>query len=144
MDQNEVKVLGTHFNVMSYEDERAKEITLLEGSVEIKNLITTQILKPGQQAKVTSQEINLNANVDTIGVTGWKNGQFVFHDADIQTIMKQVNRWYDVEIKYQAKVNQQFNAVISRNEPVSRLLHLLEGTGRIHFKIENKTIYVLP
>lgn len=143
-DESEVKVLGTHFNVMSYEDEKAKEITLLEGSVEIKHLTNTQILTPGQQGQVTLGKINLNSEVDTMKVTGWKNGQFVFHDADIQTIMKQVDRWYDVEIKYQAKVNQQFNAVISRNEPVSRLLHLLEGTGQIHFKIENKIIYVLP
>ncbi|MDQ6763266.1 MAG: FecR domain-containing protein [Bacteroidota bacterium] len=143
-NESEVKVLGTHFNVMSYEDEKAKEVTLLEGRVEIKRITNTLILKPGQQGQVASGEIKLSTDVDTAQVTGWKNGQFIFHDADIQTIMNQVNRWYDVDIKYEAKVNQQFNAVISRNEPVSRLLYLLEQTGQIHFKIENKIIYVLP
>ena len=143
-NESEVKVLGTHFNVMSYENENAKEITLLGGRVEISHDNNTLILKPGQQGRITSSEINLGIDVDTTQVTGWKNGQFIFHDADIQTIMKQVDRWYDVDIKYEAKVNQQFNAVISRNEPVSRLLHLLEQTGQIHFKIENKIIYVLP
>lgn len=143
-NKSEVKVLGTHFNIMAYDDEQANAITLLEGSVQIQSKGSTQLLRPGQQGVITSNQITLNTTVDTMQVTGWKNGQFFFHDANIETIMKQVERWYDVEIEYQAKVNQQFNAVISRNEPVSRLLHLLEETGQIHFKIENKIIYVSP
>lgn len=143
-NKSEVKVLGTHFNIMAYDNEQVNAITLLEGSVQIQSNSNKQLLKPGQQGIITSNQITLNTDADTVQVISWKNGQFVFHDANIETIMKQVERWYDVEIKYEAKVNQQFNAVISRYEPVSRLLHLLEETGQIHFKIENKIIYVSP
>ncbi|HET7117192.1 MAG TPA: FecR domain-containing protein, partial [Hanamia sp.] len=143
-DGSEVKVLGTHFNIMAYENEKSKEVTLLEGSVEITKGNIEQSLTPGQQARIISSKIILVNSVDTDQAIGWKNGQFIFHDADIQSIMKQVARWYDVDIKYETTNTQHFNATISRKESVLRLLHILEETGQIHFKTENKTIYVLP
>jgi len=143
-DGSEVKVLGTHFNIMAYENENSKDVTLLEGSVEITKGNNEQNLTPGQQGRIISSKIILVNAADTNQVTGWKNGQFIFHDADIQSIMKQVARWYDVDIKYETTNTQHFNATISRNEPVLRLLHILEETGQIHFKTENKIIYVLP
>lgn len=143
-DGSEVKVLGTHFNIMAYENEKSKDVTLLEGRVEITKGINEQSLAPGQQGRIISSKIILVNSVDTDQVIGWKNGQFIFQDADIQSIMRQVARWYDVDIKYETTNTQHFNATISRNEPVLRLLHILEETGQIHFKTENKTIYVLP
>lgn len=143
-DSSEVKVLGTHFNVMAYENEKVKEITLSEGSIEISKDNNKQNLIPGQQGRIISSKIVLVNSVDTDQVIGWKNGQFIFHDADIQSIMRQVARWYDVDIKYETVNTQHFNAIISRKDPVLRLLHILEETGQIHFKIENKIIYVLP
>lgn len=141
-DSSEVRVLGTHFNVMAYGNEKSKNITLLEGSVQITKFNEKQILKPGQQGEITDRIV---VNIaDTDEVVGWKNGEFVFHDADIRSIMRQVERWYDVHIKYETTNNEHFNATISRKEPVLRLLYILEETGQIHFKIENKTIYVLP
>jgi transmembrane sensor len=143
-DSSQVKVLGTHFNIMAYENEKAKEVTLLEGSVEITKGNEEQNLVPGQQGRIISSKIILVNSADTDQVTGWKNGQFIFHDAEIQSIMRQVARWYDVDIKYETTNTQHFNATISRKEPVLRLLHILEETGQIHFKTENKVIYVLP
>jgi len=143
-DGSEVKVLGTHFNIMAYENEKSKDVTLLEGSVEITKDNNEQSLTPGQQGRISSSKIILVNSVDTDQVTAWKNGQFIFHDADIQSIMRQVARWYDVDIKYETTNTQHFNATISRKEPVLRLLHILEETGQIHFKTENKIIYVLP
>jgi len=143
-DSGEVKVLGTHFNVMAYENEEAKEITLLEGRVEITKGNQKQNLIPGQQGKIFPSKIILVNAADTVQVTGWKNGQFIFHDANIQSIMRKVARWYDVDIKYETSNTQHFNATISRKEPILKLLHILEETGQIHFKTENKTIYVLP
>lgn len=143
-DGSEVKVLGTHFNIMAYENEKSKDVTLLEGSVQITKGNNQQNLTPGQQGRIISSKIVLVNNVDTDQVIGWKNEQFIFHDADIQSIMRQVARWYDVDIKYETTNTQHFNATISRNEPVLRLLHILEETGQIHFKTENKIIYVLP
>ncbi len=142
-DGSEVKVLGTHFNIMAYENEKSKEVTLLEGSVEITKGNNEQSLTPGQQGRIISSKIILVNSADTSQVTGWKNGQFIFLDADIQAIMRQVARWYDVDIKYETANAQHFNATISRKEPVLRLLHILEETGEIHFKTKNKIIYVL-
>lgn len=143
-DESKVNVLGTHFNIMSYDSEKTKQITLLEGSVKITLENHSLKLEPGQQAKINTGEIGLVPTPDLEEVIGWKEGEFVFHDADIQTIMRQVERWYDVEVKYEGTISQYFNATISRNVPVSRLLQILEKTDKIHFKIENKTIYVLP
>jgi transmembrane sensor len=143
-DGSEVKVLGTHFNIIAYENEKSKEVTLLEGSVEITKGNNQQNLTPGQQGRIISSKIILVSAADTEQVTGWKNGQFIFHDADIQSIMRQVARWYDVDIKYETVNAQHFNATISRKEPVLKLLHILEETGQIHFKTEKKIIYVLP
>lgn len=152
-DSTEVQVLGTHFNVMSYPDESAKEITLLEGSIKISRLTShslsrqggiSQFLSPGQQGKIINGKIKLVDNVDTSEITGWKNGQFVFHNEEIGFIMRQVQRWYGVQVSYKINSSEHFNATISRNEPISKLLHYLEATNKIHFKIQNNIIYVLP
>jgi transmembrane sensor len=137
-----VEVLGTHFNVMSYDDEPAIQTTLTEGSIKWEN----QIVKPGQQVSVNTgnRQLTTDNQIDIDEVLAWKNGNFNFKDASIQQIMRQLARWYDVTVVYNAKSDYLFNADIVRNEPVSKVLHLLELTGRIHFKIENKTIYVLP
>jgi ferric-dicitrate binding protein FerR (iron transport regulator) len=144
----QVKVLGTQFNVLSYGDEETKRITLIEGSVNV-TLRQTQgenslTLKPGQQASIKNGNMVLEKNADTEAATGWKNGAFVFRDADIYSIMRQAERWYDVNVIYRTTSSEHFNFSISRNEPISKILHLMELTGKIHFKIENKTVYVLP
>lgn len=145
-DSTEVQVLGTHFNVMSYPDETAKEVTLLEGSVKVTQLVThnSKLITPGQQAQITNNSITIKPNVDLDEVTAWKNGQFVFHNEEISFIMRQVQRWYGVQVSYKINSSDHFNATISRNEPISKLLHYLEATNKIHFKIQNNIIYVLP
>jgi transmembrane sensor len=142
-DSVSVTVLGTHFNVMAYDNEMAHEITLLEGSIAVNRKNNTAKLEPGMQAIITGNVITNQKDVDTAEITGWKYGLFIFHDASIQSIMKQVERWYDAKVIFQADIKQQFNATIVRSEPLNKLLHLLELNGYVHFKIENKTIYVL-
>jgi transmembrane sensor len=143
-DSASVSVLGTHFNVQAYKDEASKEITLLEGKIAVNWLKNKKELNPGMQAKVTTNSVETISNVDTEQVIGWKNGQFVFHDASIETIMRQVERWYDAKVIYQGQIKQQFNATIQRSEPLSKLLRLLELNGYVKFKIEKNIIYVLP
>lgn len=143
-DSAAVTVLGTHFNIMAYSDEKTKEVTLLEGSVAISKKENTKKLEPGSQASISENEITKQSGIDTDEIIGWKNGLFVFHDAPIESIMNQIARWYDAKIVYQAEIRQQFNATILRSEPLAKLLHLLELNGYVRFKIENKTIYVLP
>lgn len=143
-DSATVTVLGTQFNVMAYQNEAARDITLVEGKVSVRKENKREELNPGMQARVVGSTISKVSGVDTEEVTGWKNGLFVFHDASIESIMKQVERWYDAKVIYEGEIKHQFNATILRSEPLSKLLHLLELNGYVKFKIENKTIYVLP
>jgi ferric-dicitrate binding protein FerR (iron transport regulator) len=143
-DSITVTVMGTHFNVMAYSNEPGKEITLVEGRVAVKAPGGEQLLDPGTQARVRANGVTRISNVDTEQVTGWKNGYFLFHNASIESIMRQVERWYDAQVVYRGDIKQEFNATILRSEPLPRLLHLLELNGYVKFRIENKTIYVLP
>lgn len=143
-DSTNVTVLGTHFNVMSYNNENEREITLLEGSVSVSKSNKLKKLEPGTQARIKENEITKRTGIDTEEIVGWKNGLFVFRDASIESIMHQIERWYDAKVVYRGEIKQLFNATILRSEPLSKLLHLLELNGYVKFRIENKTIYVLP
>jgi ferric-dicitrate binding protein FerR (iron transport regulator) len=143
-DKEQVKVLGTQFNVSSYGDEETKKITLIEGSIEVRSQTSNLKLTPGQQVQISNGYLSVDKNADVESATGWKDGKFVFRDADIYNIMRQAERWYDVNVIYRTTSSEHFNFSISRNEPLSKILHLMELTGKIHFKIENKSVYVLP
>jgi transmembrane sensor len=139
-----VEVLGTQFNVLAYPDEPSQEITLLEGKVAVGVNQQSATLQPGQQAMVSAGGVRTKEQVNTETVIAWKKGEFVYHDASIETIMKQVERWYGANIVYEGEVKQLFNASILRKEPLTKLLRLLELTGQVKFNIENQTIHVLP
>lgn len=136
-DQTEVEVLGTHFNIMAYQDENSTQTTLLEGSVKIHRGQSNKIIIPGQQA-VSRREIqNITIKkVDTEGVVAWKNGYFAFRNEDIRSIMKKISRWYNVDVEYQNNISPKaFAGTVSRFETVSEVLEMLELTGSIHFKV---------
>jgi len=139
-----VQVVGTHFNVNTYEDEAEIKITLLEGSVKVENGKSSSILKPGQQANVGS-EIKVKSHVDIEQVIAWKNGRFHFlNGTNITAIMRQVSRWYDVEVEYLGDVsNLNFSGKMSRKENASSLLEILKATGTVDFSIENNKIIVI-
>jgi ferric-dicitrate binding protein FerR (iron transport regulator) len=138
-----IEVLGTHFNVMAYSNEKSVNTTLLEGSVRVSQLKTnnSQLLKPGQQARV-NESIKI-VNVDTEEVIAWKNGFFHFNGADIQTVMGQIERWYNVEVDYEGEVtSKHFTGIISREINASKVLDMLELTGGVKFEIKGKRIRV--
>jgi transmembrane sensor len=143
-DDARVQVLGTHFNIMAYPDDKIKETTLLEGSVQIDHLSNTQLLKPGQQAVYQAGVDGLKiSQIDTDDVIAWKNGLFMFNNNTIDEVMKQIERWYDVEIAYAGhKPNMTFTGVIPRNSNVSKVLHVLELTGGIKFEVTGSKITV--
>jgi len=144
--QQEVRVLGTHFNINSYADEPEVKTTLIEGSVNVFNLKSknSKILNPGQQATVNGDELKVgNADVDQ--AVSWKNGDFVFVGEDLKAVMRQVARWYDVEIEYQGNVNA--SGIVStfpRTKKLSKLLKALEINLGIQFKIEGRRVLVMP
>jgi len=139
--QQDVIVLGTHFNINSYPDEAATKTTLLEGSVSVTNGITSKLLRPGQQSSV-SGEI-LVTDVDVNQAVDWKNGNFYFEDENIESVMRKLARWYDIEVVYRGRIPDfGFGGVISRNKTLSEVLKDLEMNG-IHFKIEGRRVIVM-
>ncbi|MGI8637909.1 MAG: FecR family protein, partial [Segetibacter sp.] len=141
----EVRVLGTHFNVMAYKDEAALTTTLLKGSVKFINNHVTNILRPGQQSQLLKDgQVKVVSGVDLDKVVSWKNGIFDFNGVDIGSIGRQLSRWYDVEFVYSTKVEDLFYAELSRNSKLPEVLKALELTGKVHFKIEGRRITVLP
>jgi len=152
-ENSEIKVLGTHFNVSAYADDKVLKTTLLEGSVEFsvvkqagsENEATTIKLQPGQQAQLDETNSLKVVEADTEEATAWKNGYFIFNNEDVGSIMKKITRWYDVKVVYDKNdENMHFTGNISRAENVSEVLRILELTEAVHFKIEGKTITVLP
>ena len=145
VNNSEVQVLGTHFNINAYNDEDNVKTTLLEGSVRFINDDNINILKPGQQAQLTKDGMTkVVSNVDVDEVVAWKNGMFAFENAGIETIMRQMSRWYDVEIEYKGKTDDLFIAEMRRNIKLSDALKALELTGKVKFDIQDKKIIVMP
>ena len=139
----QVEVLGTHFNVNAYDDEGAIKTSLLEGSVKIKKGTVSSLLRPGQQGVLKKNSNNVEVkSADMDEVIAWKNGLFQFDGADIETIMHEVGRWYDVDIEYAGKVPQRrFEGKISRDAQLSDVLKILE-LSNVKFTVEGKKIIV--
>jgi len=141
-EKQTVEVLGTHFNVNSYPDEASTKTTLLEGAVKIMTKNSTKILKPGQEANVT---VNIDiSTVNTEEAIAWKNGYFRFDDEQLESIMRKISRWYDVEVTYrdEALKTELFAAVTTRFANVSGLLKMLEQIGDAKFNIEGREIII--
>lgn len=140
-----IAVLGTSFNVMAYADEAAMRTTLLEGAVKVSQANASSVLKPGEQSLLEPNgKMKVIENADVSLAVAWKNGLTSFKSADIKTIMRQVERWYDVEVVYSGAIPvRSFTGDIPRDANLSELLRLLE-ISRIHFKMEQRRLIVMP
>ncbi|RZM28040.1 MAG: FecR family protein [Pedobacter sp.] len=139
-----LEVLGTHFNVSSYPDEPLIKTTLLEGSVRVKGK-NEAILKPGEQSQTNHNADGFHiVNVDPDAEIAWKNNLFFFENESIKEIMLQIARWYDVEVVYKDNVShKKVWGSITRFSEISKVLDILELTGKIHFKVEGRRITVM-
>lgn len=142
----DIKVLGTQFNIMAYDDEKNINTTLIEGSVEVLKGLGKTMLKPGQEAVLNKGSGNIKVSIaDLEQAIAWKNGYFIFSNENIESIMRKVSRWYNVDVIYQGNLsNKDFVGTISRNKNVSELLKMLELTGAVHFSIDGRRITVMP
>ena len=145
----QVKVLGTHFNVNAYDDETQMKITLLEGAVKVSLGSSGKMIKPGEQAQIKNHnnslppEIIIRA-VDVDEEVAWKNGLFYFNKVDLQTVLRQLTKWYDVDVAYQGNIPKQtFGGDMERTLSLSQVLKILEKS-EVHFKIDGKKIIVMP
>ncbi|MDN3655156.1 FecR domain-containing protein [Ferruginibacter paludis] len=139
----EVEVLGTHFDIMAYDDENSVNTTLLEGSVKVSEGAAVKMLVPGQQSLVDKTGAIKIEAADVEEVMAWKNGWFQFNSADIQTVMRQISRWYNVDVAYEGKIPAgHFTGVVSRNNDISQVLKIMQDGG-VRFKIEGRKLIVL-
>jgi ferric-dicitrate binding protein FerR (iron transport regulator) len=141
-----VTVLGTSFNINSYADENAIRTTLIEGSVKVTSIAGGQerTITPGQQSGIDPAGGIRVGNVNTDEIIAWKNGLFQFNKTDIHTLMRQVSRWYNVDVRFEgAPAKDLFSGTIPKNTTLSELLTVLK-TAKVRFKIEGTQLTVLP
>ncbi|HTN05337.1 FecR family protein [Agriterribacter sp.] len=130
------EVLGTHFNVNTYPDETDVKVTLLEGSVKVSGGIEQKVIKPGEQAVYGQGMIQVHTGVDVNQVIAWKNGFFDFQDKHLPEVMRQLSRWYDLQVVYNGKVPDiEFFGQMGRNLKLSDVLNVLRDAG-LHFRME--------
>lgn len=134
-----IEVLGTSFNINTYTDEPAANATLLSGSIRIQNIV----LKPGEQALISDKGIHVQ-KADTDKAIAWKNGVFNFNQTSVQEAMRQIARWYDIQVVYEKNIPQiAFWGKIGRDMNLSQLLYFLEGSG-LHVRVEERKLIVMP
>ena len=141
----EVEVLGTHFNVKAYSDEAMVTTTLLEGSVRLVSRGAAELLQPGQQGQLRSNGLFYRVDhADIEEVMAWKNGVFHFENADITEVMRQITRWYDVDVVFEGKTPaEKFDGEISRSSNLTEVLKILQ-LSNVHFKVEDRKVTVMP
>jgi len=146
-NHSQIEVLGTAFNVKAYPDDTVINTTLEKGSVRFKMGEDALLINSGEQVQLTTRATNpvlLKQKVELTAETSWKDGYFNFENAALSTIMKEVARWYDVEVEYNTQVTEQFSILmLPRSFSVSRLLQLLELTGHVKFVIDGRRITVM-
>ncbi|NLR58217.1 FecR family protein [Chitinophaga polysaccharea] len=140
----EIQVLGTKFNVNGYTDENALKVTLLEGAVKVAGGKDNVLLRPGQQAILTGDDAHVKEHIDLEEVMAWKKGNFVFNSLTIPEIMRQICRWYDVEVSYDGPVSQKrFTGIVGRNDSIAEVLEFMQTAG-IKYKVNNRKIVIIP
>nr|WP_295872419.1 FecR domain-containing protein [uncultured Chitinophaga sp.] len=146
VNQLDIRVLGTAFNVMAYPDETTVRTTLVQGAINVSNGGAGQLLHPGEQATMAAGGGPFRISKPNLEeILSWKNGEFYFQDTHIETIMREVARWYNVDVSYEGNMNGiTLSGIVSRNEPVAQLLKALEMTKMVRFRIDGNRIVVSP
>lgn len=142
-NHTEVKVLGTEFNIMAYSDETADQTTLVEGRIGVGNGSEERILEPGKAALVRDGHIIVQ-QPDIDDVTAWKYGLISFNHVNLHTVMRQISRWYNVDVRYQGEVpDRKFGGVIDRKVNLSVILDFLQSMG-VHYRLDGNAITLTP
>ncbi|UIR54897.1 DUF4974 domain-containing protein [Sphingobacterium sp. SRCM116780] len=142
-ENQEVEVLGTHFNVDAYPEDKVVRTTLLEGQVAVKSGREKRILRPNQQISNYNHQLSVQ-DVDGLDAVAWKNGKFVFHQESMESIMQKISRWYDVDIDYQNEELKKvaFTGTIAKYDRIEKVLSKLALTEEVKFSIQKNTIVV--
>ncbi|AYL96543.1 FecR family protein [Mucilaginibacter celer] len=141
----EVKVLGTHFDINAFPNEQVVRTTLLEGLVTVSaaDIKVTQKLIPGDQSQLQGGNLKLT-RVNVEQVMAWKNGYFRFDNTPIEQVMRELARWYDIDVHFDGPLpTEKLNGRISRSKNISKVLSALEATKTVHFKVEERRVTVM-
>lgn len=141
-----IEVLGTNLNVNAYDDEDAVRTTLLEGSLKVIRGSSSSLIRPGQQAVLANgaNDIKVINDVNIEEVMAWRNGRFIFGDMDLKSIMRQLTRWYDVDVVYEGKIPEiRVGGIIHNDVYLSTVMEFL-GENGVHYTIEGKKITIMP
>jgi ferric-dicitrate binding protein FerR (iron transport regulator) len=140
-----VEDIGTHFNVKAYEDEPAIETTLIEGSISVTGNRQRVILVPGQRSFLKKGSPMLVSTANLEEAVAWKDNHFIFNDDNVESIMRQISRWYDIDVSYEGDLSGvEITGSISRSENVAEVLRKLEETGTVHFNLQGRKVIVMP
>ncbi len=142
--KEQIEVLGTHFNVNSYSEEESSTVALLEGKVKV-SLSSSEfkVLKPGEQTIVKGGSVQVFP-VDLSEAIAWKNGEFMFNNESMKSVMQKIARWYDVEVVLKPELeNISIWGSVSKYENIKEVLKIIEMTGSARFNIEGRRIYVM-
>jgi len=143
-NNQEVEVLGTHFNIKAYADDQDIRTTLLEGSVKLTYKTGHMLLKPGQMAINNLAEPLIVKQADVEEVMAWKNGLFVFNDESIKDVLKIAARWYDIDVEYRGNIGQKkIWGTVSRYKTITELLDNIAIASGIHYKIEGRRVLLM-
>jgi len=141
----EVLVLGTSFNITAYPDEPTVSTTLTEGAVHVTNGDAGQLLHPGQQVVADDKGgLVLQPGVDLQKIVAWKDDVFLFKGDELPVIMRQLSRWYDIEVHFDGNVSDHYTGRISRQVNISQVLKMLQAAGGVKFSVQEKEVRVLP
>jgi ferric-dicitrate binding protein FerR (iron transport regulator) len=144
-DSATVEVLGTSFNIMAYSDEPAERTTLIDGSIRVTRDNQSTLLKPAEQSALEGTgKLRVTPDVDVQEVIAWKNGYFQFDHASLQTTMRQLARWYDIDVVYEGQIPEhEFQGKIQRSLLLSDVLKGLEN-DQVHFRLDGRKLIVTP
>lgn len=142
-DKTTIQVLGTAFNIMAYTDEPGQQTSLVSGSIKVQYEGQQKLVTPGNMAVVKEGALSV-ATADIEQVTAWKNGLLALNATSLKGLMRQVARWYDVEVRYEGEVpDRQFGGIMSRNTQLSTLIAFLRKSG-VNIKQTNRVIIIMP
>lgn len=143
--QQVIEVLGTHFNIFAYPEEGKIQTSLLEGSIKVVKGGQSKLIRPGQSATTVDSTTAISiAEADLEKSVAWKNNEFIFNGENLESIMKSISRWYNIEILYRDKAGKtKYWGVVSRNQNLSAVLKMLQSTGKVSFKLEGRRLIVM-
>jgi ferric-dicitrate binding protein FerR (iron transport regulator) len=138
-----IRVTGTHFNVHSYVNEDEQRITLLKGGIVLIAKTDSVQMKPEHEATISADgKVSVVSNSNALESVAWTKGMLSFNKASVEEVMRQIGRWYNVDVQYEGKSTKQFTGNIPMKSSLDTVLEMLRISGNVQFSVHGRTIIV--